>query len=500
MSGSFRLPGQGVSETPPALIRRAWLEAVRRLLPPLVAGTAVVVGNGDAGDGLLAAIVVYVSYAFLLRVDFPLQLTRVSPVALAFAGPLLAASVIALAAALGSGDAPSVRDAFLVPVLSGFAGALLGEFIYRAGMKRRPIRMAAIGASEFAAGLAHELAENDISYIEWLGLLELGELDGPELEQRLRQETAERSIDVLVYGPGTGEQIGEHESSPLFLRVAEACIDLRVRLMSGNQLYEEVFGHVPLGTIDSAWYLFIVHPNFAPPPTLFRRLFDLAIAVPVALLAAPLLALAAIAIRIEGPGGTFYRQTRVGERGRHFEILKLRTMRPDAEAGGIQFSRAGDSRVTRVGRILRRTHLDEVPQVLNVLRGEMGFVGPRPERPEIVAEMEQIFPRYSRRHHIKPGVTGWAQIRCGYAGSTLGTAWKLCHDLYYVKHRSLVSDTLIMIETAAIAARDAHRPLRVPESQFVIGRSLGIDTEIDEAGGVPEPGQLFEVVRGPSKT
>ena len=118
--------------------------------------------------------------------------------------------------------------------------------------------------------------------------------------------------------------------------------------------------------------------------------------------------------------------------------------------------------MTRVGQILRRTHLDEVPQLWNVLRGDMTLVGPRPERPEIVGELEQKFPHYTRRHLVKPGIAGWAALRCGYAGSDLGTAWKLCHDLFYIKRRSVFVDALILAETAVEVFRDAHRALPRP--------------------------------------
>ena len=115
----------------------------------------------------------------------------------------------------------------------------------------------------------------------------------------------------------------------------------------------------------------------------------------------------------------------------------------------------------------------------------MALVGPRPERPEMVAELERLLPHYRRRHLVKPGVTGWAQVRCGYAGSTLGTAWKLCHDLYYLKHRSLVGDFMIMLETLAIAGIDSHRPLRVPPSQFLFGREIGLDVSAGRSGLAP---------------
>jgi len=143
----------------------------------------------------------------------------------------------------------------------------------------------------------------------------------------------------------------------------------------------------------------------------------------------------------------------------------------DAEAAGPQWCAPGDDRVTRLGGLLRRTHIDELPQLWNVLRGEMTLVGPRPERPEIVAELEQRFPLYTRRHLVKPGITGWAQLRCGYAGSELGTAWKLCHDLFYVKRRSVLADWLIIVETLFEAGRDAHRALRAPEQRFIVGEA-----------------------------
>ena len=124
--------------------------------------------------------------------------------------------------------------------------------------------------------------------------------------------------------------------------------------------------------------------------------------------------------------------------------------------------------VTRVGRVLRRTHINELPQFFNVLRGEMSLVGPRPEPVELVAALELQFPNYERRHLVKPGVTGWAQIRCGYAGSEMGSAWKLCHELYYLKHRSLLADLLLVVETVGTLPLDPHRSVRAPNQQFLV--------------------------------
>jgi lipopolysaccharide/colanic/teichoic acid biosynthesis glycosyltransferase len=242
-----------------------------------------------------------------------------------------------------------------------------------------------------------------------------------------------------------------------------------VRMLEANQLYEDLLGHVPLGTTDSAWFRYIMHPRFRPTSPLWKRCFDLANVAWMALIVLPLIGIAGLAIKLADGGSVFYRQRRVGERGEEFEIIKLRTMVPDAEASGPQWSEPGDGRVTRLGRFLRRTHLDELPQLWNVLRGEMTLVGPRPERPEICAELENRFPHYNRRHLVKPGITGWAQLRCGYAGSELGTAWKLCHDLFYIKRRSILADWLILVETVFQAGRDAHRALRAPRQRFIVG-------------------------------
>jgi lipopolysaccharide/colanic/teichoic acid biosynthesis glycosyltransferase len=282
-----------------------------------------------------------------------------------------------------------------------------------------------------------------------------------------------RRIELLVWArEETDEQRGgaDRGVDPCAV-IADACLDLPVRMIEASQLYEELLGHVPLGTIDSAWFRYMMHPRFRPTSPLWKRVSDLAIAVPAVILALPLLAVLAIAIKLQDSGPVLYRQRRVGEGGREFHVLKIRTMVPDAESAGPRWCEPGDERVTRLGRVLRRTHIDELPQLWNVLRGEMTLVGPRPERPEIVTELERRFPHYTRRHLVKPGITGWAQLRCGYAGSELGTAWKLCHDLFYVKRRSVLADWLIIVETLFEAGRDAHRALRAPEQRFIVGEA-----------------------------
>jgi sugar transferase (PEP-CTERM system associated) len=178
-----------------------------------------------------------------------------------------------------------------------------------------------------------------------------------------------------------------------------------------------------------------------------KRAFDVVAASLLLLLAAPWVCLAALAIKLDSPGPVFYGQERVGRRGKVYRLWKLRSMRADAERDGAVWAREADERVTRVGRFLRRTRMDEIPQAFNVLRGDMSFVGPRPERPVFVQALKDQIPFYELREAIKPGITGWAQIRYPYAASVEDARHKLEYDLYYVKNGSLFLDLAIIFHT-----------------------------------------------------
>lgn len=186
------------------------------------------------------------------------------------------------------------------------------------------------------------------------------------------------------------------------------------------------------------------------PYAYVKRAGDLAAALLLAFVTLPLFPLIALAIRIDSPGAVFYTQDRIGQDGRIFRIYKFRTMRTDAERAGAVWATAGDPRVTRVGAFMRRSRLDELPQLLNVLRGEMTFVGPRPERPEFTRVLVREVPGYTQRTLVKPGLTGWAQIRYQYASSIQDSETKLEYDLYYVRHRSLRFDAMILVQTIPV--------------------------------------------------
>jgi lipopolysaccharide/colanic/teichoic acid biosynthesis glycosyltransferase len=210
----------------------------------------------------------------------------------------------------------------------------------------------------------------------------------------------------------------------------------------------------------------MMHPNYHPSARFGRRCFDILGALIIGVAVLPVLMGLVLLIRRDG-GPAIHRQTRIGAGGRPFTLYKLRTMRP--VDGPARWSSPDDPRVTRIGRAIRPTHLDELPQLLNVLRGDMSIVGPRPEQPDIAARLERELPFYQRRHLIKPGITGWAQIRCGYAGSEAGSAWKLCHDLYYVKRQSLILDFLIIVETIRALFADRQYPIERSTVAYMLG-------------------------------
>ncbi|MEK6271310.1 MAG: exopolysaccharide biosynthesis polyprenyl glycosylphosphotransferase [Actinomycetota bacterium] len=444
--------------------------------PAMAAGLIAYVHMGEVGSALLVAAAMLGALQLVERSRLPLGLMPAARLGLALSAPVLGAGAAA-ALALAAGQ-PMALAELQAPVAGAWLIMGLGAWVTTRFDDDRRARVAVIGSPGLASDLADELEAAGIRAYEVIGWLGR-EAPGPDTGRleylgglgEVRSAVLERQIELLVYGraePADASHGADPDRDP-YAVIADSCLDLPVRMLEANQLYEDLLGHVPLGTTDSAWFRYIMHPRFRPTSPLWKRCFDLANAAWMAIIVLPLIGIAGVAIKLADGGPVFYRQRRVGERGREFEIYKLRTMVPDAEARGPQWCEPGDERVTRLGRFLRRSHLDELPQLWNVLRGEMTLVGPRPERPEICAELENRFPHYIRRHLIKPGITGWAQLRCGYAGSELGTAWKLCHDLYYIKRRSILVDWLIIVETVFQAGRDAHRALRAPRHRFIVG-------------------------------
>jgi exopolysaccharide biosynthesis polyprenyl glycosylphosphotransferase len=261
-----------------------------------------------------------------------------------------------------------------------------------------------------------------------------------------------------VEATGAEEVVVTSNEMKLVPGLVEECLTRDVRLVTAGDLVERYMGRVPVDTVDAQWYLGLPDSDvWRRPYAAARRLSDLVLATIFAIPFLILLPFIALAIKLDSPGGVLLTQRRVGERGRIFALVKLRTMTEDAEAGGAQFAAASDPRVTRVGRLLRATRLDELPQMLNIVRGEMSFIGPRPERPEFTSDLEKQIPHFRSRLLVKPGLTGWAQIRAGYASTIAEMTRKLEYDLYYIKNRSLRLDLQILFGTFGALLRGRGR-------------------------------------------
>jgi sugar transferase (PEP-CTERM system associated) len=231
------------------------------------------------------------------------------------------------------------------------------------------------------------------------------------------------------------------------------CRQSGIAITDLTTFFEREAGRVQLSLTHPSWLVYSGGFNATPMRRFTKRSFDLAASLCVLLLTWPLMLLVALAIVIEsGPGQpVFYRQERVGARGRTFQLIKFRSMRTDAERDGVaRWASQNDDRVTRVGRFIRKVRLDELPQLWNVLKGEMSLIGPRPERPQFVADLATKISYYNLRHCLKPGLAGWAQLRYPYGASEDDAEEKLKYDLYYVKNHNLLFDLLILIQTVEV--------------------------------------------------
>ena len=227
-------------------------------------------------------------------------------------------------------------------------------------------------------------------------------------------------------------------------------LDLRVRgvlIENSSTLLEKLSGKLALDGLNPSTLIFTEGFRMSATQQLFRRLLSLTVSFVALAICLPFLPFVILAVRLSSPGPILFSQVRVGQRGRLFTAYKFRTMRQDAEANGAVWATKDDPRVTPIGKFMRSTRLDEIPQLWNVLRGDMAFVGPRPERPEFVEWLSKEIPYYDLRHMIRPGITGWAQVRYRYGASLEETKRKLEYDLYYVKNQSIGLDLLIMFET-----------------------------------------------------
>ena len=245
--------------------------------------------------------------------------------------------------------------------------------------------------------------------------------------------------------------VREQRGGVLPLRELLECRLGGIRVTDLPRFFERVHGRVPIESLKASWLIYGNGFRQTWLRNAIKRAFDILVVAVLLPIALPIMALMAILIAFDGGTPIIYRQERVGRRGQKFTLLKFRSMTHDAEKDGqAAWASVNDSRVTAVGRFMRRTRIDELPQLINVLRGEMTFVGPRPERPTFVATLTEKIPFYGVRHSVKPGLTGWAQVRYTYGGNLEESVKKLEYDLYYVKNHSLLLDLLIFVKTVRV--------------------------------------------------
>ena len=354
-----------------------------------------------------------------------------------------------------------LREEFLILALAGsdfLVCAFMARGIFAVLLRRRWLRrrLLVLGAGARAWDLSRMLKAEGASVNYDIVFLQDPSF-GP-IDARLAAEPETR----ILAGPGSGvltaaqeleaDQIvvAPDERRGMDLEQLLVCKKAGFPVVQYLSFIEHEIRRIDVKRLDLGWLVFSDGFYFGALDRFLKRTFDLGISLILLVVTAPLLLAAMAAIRIEGPGPIFYRQDRVTRNGRIFRILKLRTMRVDAEAGGAVWAQKSDNRITRTGAILRRSRIDELPQLFNILTGEMSFVGPRPERPMFVEALAAQIPLFNERHMVKAGLTGWAQVNYPY-GASVEDAWsKLSYDLYYVKNFSILFDFVILLQTLRV--------------------------------------------------
>lgn len=259
------------------------------------------------------------------------------------------------------------------------------------------------------------------------------------LEQAIKQE----KINTVILAVETRQ-------NPDLAKNLYNCVLRQISIINLAKFYEIVTGHLPAEHLSESWFLENLKEADKKVYDSMKQLYDFFLSLVFGAFFIATLPVFGLLILLDDGWPVFYSQKRVGKGGKHFKIFKYRTMRRDAECQGMLFAAKDDDRVTRVGRVYRKARIDELPQVINVFKGDMSFIGPRPERPEFVQELEQMMPFYATRHLTRPGLTGWAQINYEYAASLEENLKKLQYDLYYIKNRSLLLDIKILLKTLGI--------------------------------------------------
>jgi exopolysaccharide biosynthesis polyprenyl glycosylphosphotransferase len=345
--------------------------------------------------------------------------------------------------------------------------------LLRRNAARSPLRLAYLVLEETDVDEAYLLAGFDKPQMKFVGVI-TGANEKTDLKYLFpvlgcladfKGSDISKIIDGIVVKPS---HINRPEIASMLRRLRYQGIQIQTLI----DTFEDIYQMAPLELIDGGWLL----QASSMPRMIYiqklKRAFDIFVSLMLIMLLGPVCLLAMLMIKLTSSGPVLFRQVRCGRHGREFVLLKLRSMRVDAESNGIQWSSKGDSRVTLLGRLLRKYRVDEIPQLINILRGEMSFVGPRPERPEFVCDLEMQIPHYRERLHLQPGLTGWAQVCYPYGESVSDARRKLEYDLYYMKHMSIALDLFTLLDTIRIILRGGAQ-CPSPSFSFQMSGSAG---------------------------
>lgn len=375
-------------------------------------------------------------------------------------GGIGGAIVIVLLHDVFIGDGKTAIEIVMATVLGCLlviGGRIVGRRLVGGQFKRQVL---VLGTGARAASLKHSLEETPMVGFHLAGFLALDHEGAPTNAARIdvpKDGVRNTTLPLLDYAQK--ENISElvlaldAEISTQIRQALLACRLNGITVTDRTAFLEREAGRIGLEVLSLEWLIYSPGFRQSRMRNILKRGSDILAASILLFLTLPLFPLLALLIRLDSKGPSIYSQTRAGLRGEPFTMYKFRSMRTDAEAKGVQWAVDNDPRITRLGRILRISRLDELPQLYNVLRGDMSLVGPRPERPEMIAQLDREIPYYKERHGVRPGITGWAQTSYAYASTIEDTKIKLEYDLYYLKNHSLLLDFVIMFQTIRVALR-----------------------------------------------
>ena len=276
--------------------------------------------------------------------------------------------------------------------------------------------------------------------------------DSSAINEKINNVDVSRDISemrdkILEHEINTVVAINDPKYSPEVARYLFENIDLKIQYFNLTDFYEKITGKIPVSSLERHWFLENITQKNQQWFNISKRIIDILMASFFGLLSLLILPFIALAIKLESKGPLIYKQKRVGLNNKVFTVYKLRSMAKNAEKNGAQWAKENDSRITKVGKFIRKTRIDEIPQFINILKGNMSFVGPRPERPEFVTTLKEEIPFYNERHLVKPGLSGWAQISFPYGASVDDAKQKLQYDLFYIKNQSIALDISIILKT-----------------------------------------------------